>query len=150
MKLKSILTLAITAMVLVVMGTGNAFAYTWADVDYSKLVSSSDADSVGSVYGCPDVRTYSVLTWQNTLVNDYGGAYYGKLTSRNEQNYQPAAQQSISTLSYRASWSPNAENTAITLPKDNTWISVIHHYEIARGTTSAWESFTQYYNAKTS
>jgi hypothetical protein len=77
MRTKSVLILASIAAILIVAGTGNAFAdYSWSGYDGSKVQSTTSVNGYCVAYGDPFVMTPAVCTWSNNLYDDYSAASY--------------------------------------------------------------------------
>jgi hypothetical protein len=118
---------ALIATAVVILGTGNVYAYTWLGADWS-VMSSSGAYWSSECYLTPDptVSSGSSLTWQNTFENERSGySYYPAITWRCDNNANQGGITPRFTISYRGTWAPDGQINAET-SSGNHYISISH------------------------
>lgn len=119
-------------IILMVMTTGNAFAYTWNGCDWSIQYSSSTS-WYQNCYGTPSVAGGASLTWQNTFENeDSGHLYYPYITWYVDNNQNTQGGDYLPTyMSYRGTWCPTGSTTAPTTSGSHA-VEVYHRYTTDR------------------
>lgn len=121
--------LASVAMILVAAGIGNAFAYSYQNVEWSTWYAGAVSYPYGHMYPNPTPTTYGgALTWQNTMVNNQPNTnIIPNVFSYTDQKSQQNAYQQGPTLSYHYSWGPDGSNLPVTTVGSHT-LTVDHLY----------------------
>ena len=134
MRLKPILTLAIAAMVLSVVGIGNAFAYSYSGSDYSTLSNTNYASWNNYCTGNPSANRGDTLTWPNTFVCTLSTGYYPTLKISKQDGSDYSTITSSTSLKNGASWSPDG-SYRVPSTDNSGWhcLSVRHWYGTSQG-----------------
>ncbi|WP_174591554.1 hypothetical protein [Methanocella conradii] len=106
-----LIILAVTGLILVAVGVGNAFAYTWSGTDYSRLAGNPSVSWVSTISfdQVPRVNYGGHLTWANTFDQEYSGySYYPTLFVADRLgNWWKNARDTY--LSYGQKWYPDGD-----------------------------------------
>lgn len=124
MKHKRIVMMTLATMVLAVIVSGNALAYSYTNVEWSVL-KSSGVTYTSEATGNPSVSAGSELTWQNTFVNGRQNTYYYPILAWSGDLQEESSYNSPSGLSYNYVWCPDGSVNAGS--SSGTW-TVTHWY----------------------
>ncbi|CAJ36682.1 hypothetical protein [Methanocella arvoryzae] len=134
-----IMTLVLAAAVLAVVTSGTASAYSFSNVEWTKLYSSG-VSYYTEATGTPTVSGGGSLTWQNTLENDIPNSYYYPMASWYSDNLQNQGYvQKADGISYHYAWGPDATATAMSSSGGHT-LTVKHEYSLTKGTPGTYDS----------
>jgi len=152
MKLKKLGIIVVAAAVLAIMTGGMASAYTWQDVDWSQLWSSSSATWYDNAYGSPTVAAGSYLTWQNTFANEYyGSSYYPTLFATRDGGVDTYYFSRDTPLAYHYAWAPDGgvdggdRICASSMPGPHA-ITVYHYWGTGQGGTNVNANVQHFYS----
>jgi hypothetical protein len=155
MKLKRIGILVAAAAMLVMMTGGSALAltYTWEQVDWSQLSSSTSANWYDNSEGNPTVAGNTNLYWQNTFANEYyGSSYYPTLYAIRDDGQDYCYYASPASLSYHYVWAPDGgdggQDPALksSTSSGSHYISVSHFWGTSRGGSNVNANVLHYYS----
>ena len=143
MKLKSILTLVLAAMILVVMGTGNAFAASWSGTDKSYQYAIHSADWTEVITQRPVFGINEIATWANSFRVDSsaGSAAYSTMMQYMQDGNGLITTNGPTLYYYSQPWTPTGSITTMWGTHDIT-VDHYYRYQYLNGCT-----IHQYYQA---
>ncbi|AFC99893.1 hypothetical protein Mtc_1137 [Methanocella conradii HZ254] len=142
--------LALSGLMLAVIASGTAFAWTWNQVDWSQLTSSSKATWYDNSEGTPHIAGGSEITWQNTFDNEFpSSSYYPTLDAIRDDGGDRYRLERATRLDYRYAWCPDGTELDDRLTAETTSgshsVNVDHFYGLNRGGSDVRVSVTHYY-----
>lgn len=119
--------LASAAIILMVAGIGNAYAYSYTNVEWSSWNGyNSVSYPYGHTYGYP--TTYGgMLTWQNTFVNNVANSRIIPVLSSSTDDTSHTSYQEGAVRQYHDSWGPDGGNMPATTIGDHP-LTITHGY----------------------
>ena len=147
MNAKSILIIASLAAILIVAGTGNAFAdYSWSGTDGSKVQSTTYVWNYGSASGDPFVFAGNPCTWSNNLYDDYSSAsYFNAKISWTDAANVPGSSSALKLTYHSTPYTPTGSTSGTEGSLGDSYTHCTHSYSLNGGSTTPSCSYDQEY-----